>query len=224
MTGQDSQAEAMLAHIVSQVQSNVEFLVSQNYISRLDANQFLAKLPSTDATTKSVQPATRAPKASFRKSSPAAPTKFPAPQALQVVQARAVWGYNEDKAEPGDLSFAAGDLIEIVDETNADWWKGKVKGRQGLFPSSYVERVATDALAPTSEKPMYRPFGAAYHGLDNPPPPGQGVNSIGLQEQDDTQKKSKFGDLKNTMAHSAAGGVGFGAGAAIGNGLVRAIF
>jgi hypothetical protein len=30
--------------------------------------------------------------------------------------------------------------------------------------------------------------------------------------------------LKNTMAQSAAGGVGFGAGAAIGGGLIRAIF
>ncbi|SJL08813.1 uncharacterized protein ARMOST_12184 [Armillaria ostoyae] len=37
-------------------------------------------------------------------------------------------------------------------------------------------------------------------------------------------KKSKFGKYGNTMAHSAAGGVGFGAGAAIGGGLVRAIF
>lgn len=47
-----------------------------------------------------------------------------------------------------------------------------------------------------------------------PPPPGQGVNSIGLQEQNGReQKKSKFGEYGNTMAHSAAGGVGFGAGA-----------
>ena len=90
-----------------------------------------------------------------------------------------------------------------MDETNADWWTGKVKGKQGLFPSNYVEKISTAAAsAPATGKPAYRPFGAAYHGMDNPPPPGQGaVNSVGLQEQDDSQKKSKYGNMKNTVCY-----------------------
>jgi LAS seventeen-binding protein 1/2 len=55
---------------------------------------------------------------------------------------------------------------------------------------------------------------AAHHGADTPPPSVSGeTNSVGLQ-QDPAQeaKKSKFSGMKNTMAHSAAGGVGFGAG------------
>jgi len=220
MTGQDPQAAAMLDHIVSQVQSDIEFLVSQNYISRLDANQFLAKLPSQSAAN-GVQPTARA--SSFP--TPAsAHRSVPPPQAPQAVKARAIWGYNEKNADPNDLVFAAGDIIEIVEETNEDWWMGRLKGRQGLFPSNYVEKISTTVSAPEAEKPAYRPFGAAYHGMDNPPQAGQGVNSVGLQEQDNSQKKSKYGNLKNTMAQSAAGGVGFGAGAAIGGGLVRAIF
>ncbi|KAK2460947.1 hypothetical protein APHAL10511_007417 [Amanita phalloides] len=206
MTGQTPQA-AMLAHIVSRVQSDVDFLVSQDYISRIDANQFLAKLPDNST------PAAPAP---VRR--PAVPTT------PQAVQARAIWGYNENNSEPNDLSFAPGDTIEIVEETNADWWTGKVKGKQGLFPSNYVEKGTTTTPAPTNGKTPYRPFGAAYHGMDNPPPPGQGVNSVGLQEKDDSQKKSKYSGLKNNMANSAASGAGFGAGAAIGGGLVRAIF
>lgn len=52
-----------------------------------------------------------------------------------------------------------------------------------------------------------------------------GINRLGLKAPTaDPEKKDKYGKLKSTMANSAAGGVGFGAGAAIGGGLVRAIF
>src|SRR6266576_2805170 len=96
MTGQDPQAAAMLDHIVSQVQSDIEFLVSQNYISRLDANQFLAKLPAQSAAN-GVQPTARAP--SFPTASVAAAHRSaPASQAPQAVKARAIWGYNQDNA------------------------------------------------------------------------------------------------------------------------------
>ena len=71
-----------------------------------------------------------------------------------------------------------------------------------MFPSNYVEKVASPipvASTTASEKPVYRPFGAAFHGLDKPPPAGQGVNSVGLQGQPEAQKASKYGDLKNTV-------------------------
>lgn len=54
------------------------------------------------------------------------------------------------------------------------------------------------AAAPA--KQPYRPFGAAYHGMNSPPPPGQGVNSVGLQEKEGTEaKQDKFGKYKNTV-------------------------
>jgi len=129
--------------------------------------------------------------------------------------------------DSGDLSFRAGDIIEIVEETNADWWTGRVNGKEALFPSSYVERIETPAAAPTppaptpvagrtlppaftgaKEKPAYKPFGAAHQSANAPPPPGVGVNSSGLQQDPGEEaKKSKFGKYGNTMAHSAAGGV-----------------
>jgi len=215
----------MLNHIVSQVQANVEFLASQNYISRTDADQFLAKLPSSDDNPQPKSTFRPATKAASNRAPPAAPVKRQAPAAPQVVQARALWSFNEDNAEPGDLSFSAGDVIEILEETNADWWTGRFRGKQGVFPSNYVEKITSPISETVSEKPVYRPFGAAYHGLDQPPPAGQGVNSVGLQGQPEAHgKKSKFGGLGDTMAQSAAGGVGFGAGAAIGGGLVRALF
>ncbi|KAJ7678550.1 SH3 domain-containing protein [Mycena rosella] len=186
---------ALLAHVVSQVESNVNFLVSQNYISHSDASAFLAKLPSSSAPHAMPMPTPAAPRRGMSASAPA-----PA-----VVQARALWPYNEDGRDADDLSFSAGDIIEVVKEENADWWMGRVNGKQALFPSA--------------------PFMAAHQGRDAPPAPGGGTNSLGLQQDPEQEKKkSKFGKYGNTMAHSAAGGVGFGAGSAIGGGLVRAIF
>lgn len=123
-----------------------------------------------------------------------------------------------------------------------------VNGREALFPSSYVEKIESGpvpqqrTLPPMDNKPAYRPFMAAHHGSDAPPSSGEGLNSVGLQQAPgQAEKQNSMGKYKNTLAHSAAGGVGFGAGkccrylvsttflmlftgAAIGGGLVRAIF
>ncbi|KAF9067192.1 SH3 domain-containing protein [Rhodocollybia butyracea] len=210
-------SDALLAHVVATTTQNIEFLVSQNYLTRTDAASFLSKLENVGSGA----PTPFARKAPLVTMSP--------PSAMM---AKAIWPYNEDGADPADLSFGAGDMIEIVEETNADWWTGRFNGRQALFPASYVEKVETSAMPtpmPTSapaagrtlppsfngakEKP-YKPFGAAYHGVNTPPPPGAGANSVGLQDDAAGQekKKSKYGKYGNTMAHSAAGGVGFGAG------------
>jgi len=220
MSPQDPQNAALVAHIVSQIEQNVNFLASQNYISNGDASAILTRLPNNermanlDIGNRNIPPA-------------AIPRQIPAPPL--AARSRALWAYNGE--DPTDLSFAAGDIIEIVDETNADWWTGKANGKQGLFPSTYVVKLPSTAAASgdvtgtTTAKKPYRPFGAAYHGLNSPPPPDQGVNDVGLQEKEGTEaKKDRFSQYKSTIAHSAAGGVGFGAGAAIGGGLVRAIF
>lgn len=36
----------------------------------------------------------------------------------------------------GDLSFSAGDRIELVEKTQSseDWWTGRLNGQQGVFP------------------------------------------------------------------------------------------
>ncbi|KAK7051022.1 hypothetical protein VNI00_005134 [Paramarasmius palmivorus] len=237
----DTQKAALFSHVVSQIEQNVEFLISQNYLSRSDASAFLNKLSNisidTTVTTTSV------PTPFARRANPAPAPVAAMPAASQYPTCRALWGYNETGSDSDDLSFSAGDIIEIIEETNGDWWMGRLNGKQALFPSSYVEKI--QAPAPTAappapgaralppfnrngsnnEKPAYKPFGAAHSSVNQPPPPGAGTNTVGLQQDaGQEKKKSKYGSLGNTMAHSAAGGVGFGAGSAIGGGLVRAIF
>ncbi|KAG5635482.1 hypothetical protein H0H81_011086 [Sphagnurus paluster] len=195
---------ALLAHIVSQVESNVQFLVSQNYISSTDANTFLAKLPTNGAVPAASDLASRM--RGLGVSAPTPPAAPPRPAASSTQQARALWAYNENGQDADDLSFAAGDIIEIIEETNTDWWMGRVNGKQALFPSSYVEKIRSAAPVPApapvaaTGKTPYRPFGAAMHGVNAPPPVGAGVNTVGLQEAPGTEeKKSKYGKYGETV-------------------------
>ncbi|KAI8630015.1 BAR domain-containing protein [Xylariaceae sp. FL1651] len=49
--------------------------------------------------------------------------------------------YDYSAQAEGDLSFRAGDVIEIVSRTQNEneWWTGKIHGRQGQFPGNYVK-------------------------------------------------------------------------------------
>lgn len=54
------------------------------------------------------------------------------PAAVETVTALYPYGAQAE----GDLSFEAGDVIEIVTRTDNDqeWWVGKIRGKQGQFP------------------------------------------------------------------------------------------
>ena len=39
--------------------------------------------------------------------------------------------------EQGDLSFVAGDVIEVTSR-DGEWWKGELRGVSGIFPANYV--------------------------------------------------------------------------------------
>ncbi|TDL16475.1 SH3-domain-containing protein [Rickenella mellea] len=55
------------------------------------------------------------------------------------VKARALWDWYEKGQE--SFHFNKGDLIEVVEEVDADWWYGKHKGCRGYFPSNYVRKI-----------------------------------------------------------------------------------
>ncbi|KAI0777176.1 DUF500-domain-containing protein [Trametes elegans] len=57
--------------------------------------------------------------------------------------ARAIALFDFDAVQPGDLSFKKGQVITVTEkseETNT-WWKGKIEGREGVFPANFVEVV-----------------------------------------------------------------------------------
>ncbi|KAG8785889.1 hypothetical protein FRC15_000506 [Serendipita sp. 397] len=77
---------------------------------------------------------------------------------------------------------------------------------------------------PSSEvnAPSYTPYRSTHVAMNSQ---GNGPNALGLHApQADEQRRNKYEHIKSTMGHSAARGAGFGAGAALAGGLVRAIF
>ncbi|KAL0993339.1 hypothetical protein UPYG_G00106350 [Umbra pygmaea] len=58
------------------------------------------------------------------------------PPQRAVIQVVAVYDF---KAEEGDeLGFSAGDVIEVLDRSDASWWTGRLRGKSGLFPANYT--------------------------------------------------------------------------------------
>jgi amphiphysin len=49
--------------------------------------------------------------------------------------------YDFEAVQDGDLGFTKGDVIEIIDKTNDvnAWWRGRLNGREGVFPGNYVK-------------------------------------------------------------------------------------
>ncbi|MCI4383957.1 hypothetical protein PGIGA_G00032660 [Pangasianodon gigas] len=43
--------------------------------------------------------------------------------------------------EKNDLELQPGDRVQVIDDSNEDWWKGKSQDKVGFFPANFVQRV-----------------------------------------------------------------------------------
>ncbi|XP_036429183.1 SH3 and cysteine-rich domain-containing protein 2-like [Colossoma macropomum] len=43
--------------------------------------------------------------------------------------------------EKNDLELQPGDRVQVMDDSNEDWWKGKSRDKVGFFPANFVQRV-----------------------------------------------------------------------------------
>lgn len=60
--------------------------------------------------------------------------------AATVSRVRAL--YDFVPSEPGELEFKRGDVIAVLESVYKDWWRGSLKGKTGIFPLNYVEKLA----------------------------------------------------------------------------------
>uniref|UniRef100_A0A3B3SVS9 Osteoclast-stimulating factor 1 n=1 Tax=Paramormyrops kingsleyae TaxID=1676925 RepID=A0A3B3SVS9_9TELE len=58
-------------------------------------------------------------------------------QPTLIPHVRALYDFKAE--EEDELGFHAGDLIEVLNRSDASWWKGRLRGKVGLFPTNYVE-------------------------------------------------------------------------------------
>ncbi|XP_068193618.1 GRB2-related adapter protein 2a [Antennarius striatus] len=49
--------------------------------------------------------------------------------------------YNFTAEEDDELGFCVGDVIEVLDCSDASWWKGRLRGKSGLFPANYTSHL-----------------------------------------------------------------------------------
>jgi signal transducing adaptor molecule len=75
-------------------------------------------------------------------SSGQAPAQVPMPSgttAATVSRVRALFDFVP--SEPGELEFKKGDVIAVLESVYKDWWRGSLKGKTGIFPLNYVEKL-----------------------------------------------------------------------------------
>lgn len=45
------------------------------------------------------------------------------------------------------MPAAKGDVVEIINDKDAEWWLCRLRGKQGFIPASFIERVSSDREA-----------------------------------------------------------------------------
>jgi hypothetical protein len=63
--------------------------------------------------------------------------------------------------DPEELGFRAGDVIEVADMSDKDWWWGAIDDREGWFPATFV-RVRKSQHYETKNKMLIHDFFCDY--------------------------------------------------------------
>ncbi|XP_026557059.1 rho guanine nucleotide exchange factor 4 [Pseudonaja textilis] len=68
-----------------------------------------------------------------------------------VVYAEALWDHVT--MDDQELGFKAGDVVEVMDATNKEWWWGRIMENEGWFPASFI-RLRVNQDEPIEDYPL----------------------------------------------------------------------
>ena len=74
----------------------------------------------------------------IKETSPMSPVPTPTHRS-GTKKARVIFQY--DPEQPDELALEVGDIIDILEDGDDGWWKGKLRGNSGMFPSNFVELI-----------------------------------------------------------------------------------
>lgn len=81
---------------------------------------------------------------------PSRSSAIPNPRAQERERrVRAIYDF-EGGQGPDELPFIKGDVIRVLETVYADWWRGELRGREGIFPANRV--VSLDIGARPKDK------------------------------------------------------------------------
>ena len=111
-TPSDPQAAALLAHVLEQTQTNINFLASQNYITHAEASDLISRLTQGGPQDSLVSSMNSLAVGPARTPDPARRSVPPPPPRNSVQKARAQWAYNEDGRV--SLSYCAPSVVSSL--------------------------------------------------------------------------------------------------------------
>ncbi|KAI0351220.1 BAR-domain-containing protein [Trametes cingulata] len=91
-------------------------------------------------------------------------------------------------ASTDELSFKAGDQIEVLSEVLDGWWMGELKGKRGLFPTTYTEVINSSSSSLPQKPPLPQR------------PPSSLTRSLGLQNGS-SRTGSSLSSLEDSGSH-----------------------
>jgi len=74
-------------------------------------------------------------------SSPRAMETSPPPGADYLYRAKALYSYGASADDPNEISFAKGEILEIIDKQGKWWQAKKADGTVGIAPSNYLQII-----------------------------------------------------------------------------------
>ncbi|KAI9009301.1 SH3 domain-containing protein [Phycomyces nitens] len=157
--------QALATHVLESIQKELLLLKAQKYLEQKAYDEILALLPTSSAIrsvhNQGYPPAQTNPP----------PPAYGSPPSLGTAEAL----YDFPGTNPRELPLKKGEVVQVLEHVDNDWWRGSLHGRTGVFPRTYIRplepsRPAAHSSPNTNNSHSYGNYPSPPR---NPPPQPQ---------------------------------------------------